>query len=350
MTTSLDRQIGHMLLVGFRGLELTENSSLFEDLRTRYLGGVILFDYDSALKTPLRNIQGREQLQSLTQALREASSESLFVSIDQEGGRVNRLKERFGFPPTISAQCLGAEDSLDLSRAQARQTACLLKDLGVNLNFAPVVDLNVNPESPAIGAVERSFSRDPQKVISHAGAWIQEHRKQGILCALKHFPGHGSAEKDTHHGFVDVSNTWATEELVPYRTLIQEGLAEMIMTAHIFQSELDPDWPATLSAKIIRQILRRELSYDGVVISDDLQMKAIASHYSLETAIYQAIHAGIDILTFGNNLSYDEQIVPKAITIIKRLVAQGAISEQRIDESFQRIYRLKASLQQASIL
>ena len=344
MSISLDLKIGHMLLVGFRGLELTTASPLFDDLQQRNLGGVILFDYDSALKTTRRNIQSREQVQVLTQALQEASSQPLLVSIDQEGGKVNRLKECFGFPPSVSAQFLGEQDSLDLSRRYAKQTANLLKELGINLNFAPVVDLNVNPASPAIGAIERSFSRDSNTVISHAEAWIQEHRRQGVLCALKHFPGHGSAEKDTHQGFVDVSNSWSSEELLPYRELIEREQVDTIMTAHIFQAGLDPDWPATLSTKIIQRILRQELAYDGVVISDDLQMKAIASHYSLETAIYRAIVAGVDILTFGNNLSYDEQIVPKSIAIIKRLVAQGAISEQRINESFRRICRLKERL------
>ena len=344
MISSLEFKIGQMLLVGFRGLELTKSSSIFEDLHTRHLGGVILFDYDSALKTPLRNIQSRKQVQSLTQALHETASERLFVSIDQEGGRVNRLKECFGFPPTVSAQFLGERDSFELTRKHAGQTASLLKELGINLNFAPVVDLNLNPASPAIGAMERSFSHDPEKVVAHAGAWIQEHRKQGVLCALKHFPGHGSADKDTHQGFVDVSNSWSSEELVPYRELLQERLADLIMTSHIFHAGLDPEWPATLSANIIGQILRQEFSYDGVVISDDLQMKAIAAHYSLDIAISQAITAGVDILTFGNNLSFDEQIVPKAIAIIKRLVVQGTIPEQRIDESFQRICRLKNQL------
>ncbi|PID58659.1 glycoside hydrolase family 3 [candidate division KSB3 bacterium] len=344
MTTSLERQIGQMLLVGFRGLELTTHSPIFEDLHTRHLGGVILFDYDSALKSPCRNIQSRDQLRALLQALSESASGPLLLSIDQEGGRVSRLKERFGFRPTVSARFLGERNSLELTTQYAGQTAGLLKDLGFNLNLAPVVDLHLNSASPAINAVERSFSRDPDTVIAHAGAWIREHRQQGILCALKHFPGHGSADQDTHHGFVDVSNSWLAEELIPYRALIREGLADLIMTAHIFQAGLDPKWPATLSEKIIGGLLRRELAYHGVVLSDDLQMKAISSHYSLETVIYQAINAGVDILTFGNNLTYDAQVVPKAIAIIKDLVAQKAVSEQRIGESFQRICRLKEQL------
>lgn len=161
MTTSLEHQIGQMLLVGFRGLNLTEDSPIFADLHTRHLGGVILFDYDSALKTPLRNIQSREQVQSLTQAMQDAAAGPLFISIDQEGGKVNRLKEAFGFPPTVSAQFLGEQNSPALTKTYSRQTASLLKELGINLNFAPVVDLKLNPESPAIGKVERSFSRDP---------------------------------------------------------------------------------------------------------------------------------------------------------------------------------------------
>ena len=180
--------------------------------------------------------------------------------------------------------------------------------------------------------------------MKHARVWIQQHHAHHVLSALKHFPGHGSAHKDTHLGFVDVTDTWIPGELIPYQHLIQEGFDDMVMSAHIFHANLDPDWPATLSSAILNTILRREIAYNGVIISDDMQMKAISSHYTLETAIYRSITAGVDILTFGNNLHHDENIAVKATAIIKGLVSRGAISEERIEQSYQRIRRLKGRL------
>ncbi len=337
----LDDKIGQMLLVGFRGLEVAEDSRIIRDIQKRYVGGVLLFDYDSFLQSPVRNIQSPEQVKTLVQSLKDRSSLPLFAAIDQEGGKVNRLKTCFGFPSTVSACYLGQQNRIELTRQYARSTAVMLKELGINLNFAPVVDLNVNPASPAIGKVERSFSEHPEIVIEHARAWIQEHQDHHIVCALKHFPGHGSACGDTHLGYVDVTETWTPDELIPYQRLIQEGLCNMVMTAHIFNATLDPEWPVTLSPSILTGILRRDLRYDSIIISDDMQMKAISSQYSLENAIYQAVSAGVDMLTFGNNLVYQEDIVPRVITIIKQLVATGEISEERIEKSYQRICRVK---------
>ncbi len=345
MNTELEQKIGQMLLIGFRGLELRMGNPIIEDIRTRHLGGVVLFDYDVCAQTPVRNIHSPEQVRRLVTSLQNLTSEPLFIGIDQEGGKVNRLKERYGFPPSVSAQYLGELDQLDTTGKHAELTAKTLAGLGINLNFAPAVDLNIYPDNPIIGKVERSFSADPDVVLRHARQWIACHHEQRVLCTLKHFPGHGSSRQDTHLGFVDVTDTWSADELRPYQELLRSGFDDMVMTAHIFNARLDPEFPATLSHKIITGILREQLDYDGVIISDDMQMKAIAEQYTFEKAIQSALEAGVDILTFGNNLNYNGNIMTHVVTTISQLVKQGTLSEKRIDESYQRIFRLKAELQ-----
>ncbi len=339
----LDAKIGQMIMVGFRGLELRDDNPVVADLEQRQVGGIILFDYDVPSKTPVRNISSAEQVRKLTADLKSRARLPLIIAIDQEGGRVNRLKERFGFPQNISAKEMAAGHGTELTERYAEQTAKLLSELGINLNFAPVVDLNTNPDNPVIGKIERSFSADPSIVTAHAEAWIEAHRKHGILSALKHFPGHGSSRADSHLGFVDVTESWKPVELEPYRSLIGDGLVDIVMTAHIFNSRLDPKYPATLSKAVVSDLLRGELKYDGVVVSDDMQMKAISGHYGLETAVEQAINAGIDMLVFGNNAErFEPDIAERAVAVIKSLVASGRISKQRIDESHARIMKLKA--------
>ena len=237
----------------------------------------------------------------------------------------------YGFARFSDARCIPDSEIIKISHHTFRQY----------LNFAPVVDLNTYSENPIVGKVERSFSPDPAIVTRHAREWISAHHEQGVLCTLKHFPGHGSSRHDTHHGFVDVTDTWYSDELQPYADLIRTGFCDMVMTAHIFNAHLEPTFPATLSSRVITGILREKLHYEGVIISDDMQMKAITSRYSLKTAVRTAIESGIDILTFGNNLQYQEDIMSQATAIIRKLVMNGALSEERIEQSYQRIYRLK---------
>lgn len=342
---SLETRIGQMLLIGFRGLEVDENSPIVRDIREGRVGGVILFDYDVALKSPVRNVASPEQVKKLVADLQAVDpTVPLFVAIDQEGGRVNRLKEKYGFPPTVSQGWLGSRNDPQLTAEYAGQIAATLAGLGINVNFAPVVDVNVNPDNPVIGKLERSFSSDPQQVAVHAREVIVAHLVKGVFTALKHFPGHGSSTTDSHLGFTDVTHTWSESELIPYREILRSSGADMIMTAHVFNAGLDPLWPATLSQATITGLLREQLQYDGVVVSDDMQMQAIADHYSLETILEQAILAGADLLIFGNNLTYDEQIAPKAGQIIAHLVRSGRVPEARINESFARIMHLKRRL------
>jgi beta-N-acetylhexosaminidase len=316
-----------------------------EQVRAGQVGGVILFDVDVLNGQPVRNIRSPEQVRTLVNGLQRAVGGELLVAVDQEGGRVTRLKEQYGFPASVSQRELAAR-GVKATAEQAAVTARTLSQAGINVNLAPVVDLDANPENPAIGALGRSFSADPQLVSEHARAVIEAHHEHGVLTAVKHFPGHGSADADSHRGFVDVSAMWSQAELDPYRALIHDGMVDMVMTAHVFNRHLDPEWPATLSPSTITGLLRQRLGFAGVVVTDDMQMSAIAEHYSLETALRQAIVAGVDIITFANNNPriYEPDIAPKAITIIAALVENGAISEARIDESIKRIQALKQRL------
>jgi len=338
---SLDVKIGQMLMVGFRGLTVDDQSPIIQDIRKRNICGVILFDYDVPLKSPIRNIKSPKQVKALTAALQEASLIPLFIAIDQEGGKVNRLKEKFGFPPSVSEQYLGKINKPDTTRRFAKITARTLANLGINLNFAPVVDLNTNPDNSIIGKLERSFSADPEVVVIHSLTVINAFHNCGMLSAIKHFPGHGSSMNDSHKGFVDVTDSWSPDELKPFETIIKSGKCDMVMTAHTFNRKLDPKWPATLSSRTIKGILRKNLNYEGVVISDDMQMKAIRSFYGLETAIKTAILSGVDILLFTNNSVFEEDIATRAVAIMKKLIFRGEISPERINESYMRIMKLK---------
>jgi len=342
--TGLDVQVGQMIMVGFRGLSVTDEHPIARDIRQQKIGGVILFDYDVPSRTYGRNIESPKQLRALTASLQQRAGIPLFVAIDQEGGKISRLKEKNGFPPTLSQKRLGTQGDPKKTARQAELTAKTLAGHGINLNFVPVVDLDLNPENPIIGKLERSFSRESDTVTRHAIAVIDAHRRYGILTAPKHFPGHGSAAGDTHDGFVDVTDRWSAVELEPFHSLIRQGKADMVMTAHIFNGKLDPVWPATLSRKTLTDLLRQELGFTGVVISDDMQMKAITARYGLETAIRQAILAGADILLFANNSVYEEDIAARVAATIRALVDKGEIPRERIDASYGRIMKLKERL------
>jgi beta-N-acetylhexosaminidase len=187
----------------------------------------------------------------------------------------------------------------------------------------------------------RCFSADPAAVVRHAAEFVRAHRAQGVLTCLKHFPGHGSATGDTHLGLVDVTRTWSERELAPVVDLITAGLCDMVMSAHVFNARLDAERPATLSRAVLTGLLREKLGFQGVITSDDLEMKAIATHYGLEQSVPAAIEAGVDLLCFGNNLGYDPDIARRVSDILMRAVQSGRIPEARIDASCGRILALK---------
>ena len=341
----IEDQVGQILLIGFRGTTLTEDNHIIRDLEDYNLGGVILYEKDGPSQSRPRNIESPEQLQQLIADLKSHSREKLFVAIDQEGGVVDRLKVSYGFPASVTAQYLGHVNNEDTTRYRASVIAKTLDQMGININFAPVVDLNTNPQSPAIGALGRSFSANPDTVVFHSGIFMEEHEKRNILNCCKHFPGHGSATNDSHLGLTDVTNSWNEIELEPYRQLIASGKCKMIMSAHVFNRNIDANYPATMSEKILTGILRDELQFKGIIVSDAMEMKAIAANYGLKEAIDKSINAGCDLLVFSNNIdSYNKDIVPDVIHIVKELVEEGKISKERIQQSYNRIIKLKENL------
>lgn len=337
-TDSLDLKIGQMLLIGFPKAEV--DLAVLEEVRKGKVGSIIIFEKNIP---PANSFAA---LKKITWTYQAAAPIPLFIAIDQEGGRVNRLKEKYGFPRSITAEAMGRNASLDSVRFYSEATAATLAGLGINVNFAPVVDLRSNPANPIIARYGRAFSADEDTVTLMAKEVIRAHRKFSVVTSPKHFPGHGSSKDDTHLGIADVTNTWEDRELEPYRQLIDSGYVDAIMTSHIVNRKLDVDGhPGTLSDDIITGILRQKLHFEGVVFTDDMQMHAITKHYGLEEAIRLAILAGVDIMTFSNNISgSDERTVDRVHTIIRDMVGRGVITEARIDESFDRIMRLKRQL------
>jgi beta-N-acetylhexosaminidase len=339
----LKKKIGQMLMVGFHGENTKADTAIARAVSDWNLGGVLLLNYGGADGSKNSNIQSPRQLKTLVDALQNMAVEPLLIAVDQEGGRVSRLKPSNGFSPLLSAAALGEKDDVSLTCRQARLCAAMLASAGINLNLAPVVDMDLNPANPVIGRLDRSYSSDPVKVVRHAGKTVEVHRRYGVLCSLKHFPGHGSAGGDSHKGFVDVSPNWQRQELEPFSRLIEAGQADIIMTAHIFNTLLDKKNPATLSHSTLTGLLRRQLQFRGVIISDDLMMGAIRKNYSYEDSVAKAINAGVDILLVSGG---PDNLVPQTVEAIQRMVAEGRIDVSRIEESCARIRALKQRLEE----
>ncbi|MCF6361372.1 MAG: glycoside hydrolase family 3 protein [Cyclobacteriaceae bacterium] len=334
---SLDIKIGQMLMVGFGGTRIEANDPLLGEIAKGNVGGVILFEKN------IDSVDSYHRLKSLVFTLQQQAKVPLFLAIDQEGGRVNRLKTKYGFPRSVTAKYLGDLDNIDSTKYYAQSTAAALAGLGFNTNFAPVLDLASNPNNPIIAKIGRSYSADPEMVTKHAAITIKEHTRLHIITVGKHFPGHGSSKADTHKGIADVTTTWEENELAPYKSLIDSGLLIGVMSAHIVNKNLDSlGLPGTLSEKILEGILRQRLGYDGVVFSDDMQMHAITKHYGIEKSLELGINAGLDVVIYSNNIrSSKDRKFDYLHSLIKQLVLDGKIRQERIDQSYKRIMKLK---------
>lgn len=326
--------LGRLLMVGIPGTELQQDGAVERLLCDARVGGVVLF---------ARNITDAAQLARLTGALREraryCTGQTLLVAVDAEGGRVMRLGPPAGFTPTLSAEELGQANDLTLTELEARRIGARLRTAGIDWDLAPVVDVGYNPANPVIVGEGRSFSANPLLVASHAQAFIRGLRAEGVLTALKHFPGHGSSFADSHRGFVDVTDTANLEvELLPYRMLIADRLADSVMTAHVFNRRLDTRYPATLSRATITGLLRRELGFDGVVVSDDLRMAAIEKHYGLAEAAVLALQAGVDLLLIADDRLADERSASAvALGAIRHALLEGQLDPDRVAEALRRV-------------
>lgn len=343
----LDQQLGSLFILGFTGDKLRPDAPIVRDLETRNLGGVILFDH--CLHSPglPGNIVSPDQLRKLTDSLQDSSGEELLICVDQEGGLVQRLNPRNGYPATASAAEMGWNSgNLGLVEELAEQTAATLSAAGINVNFAPVVDVNRQDTNPVIGSLGRSFSEDPGVVSAMAACWIRAHNRHNIISCPKHFPGHGSSTVDSHHGFVDISSTWHRDELLPYRTLFEAETIDMVMAGHLFHREFDSRYPATLSYATITGLLRQELGFDGLVVTDDMQMKAISDRYQFSEAVCRCFAAGIDILVIGNNLSYEPDILTIGIAALRDGLKQGLLSDEQLNHACQRVRTMKNRMRQ----
>ena len=338
-TLPLRQRIARLLIVGFRGLEVAANDPIRKAIAEDGLGGVILFDRDQTTGGA-RNVKSTTQLTTLIGALRGlAVPRDLIVAIDQEGGLVTRLSPKYGFPAVDSEAGVG-ERSAAAVTTWAQGLASTLGAVGINLNFAPVVDLNVNPTNPAIGALDRAFSADDVIVARDAAIEVAALRAAGVRSALKHFPGLGSASTNTDFGVADVTATWQDRELNPYRELLERDLVDVVMAAHVVNGQIDPNAPASLSRATVTDLLRVQLGWDGAVVTDDMGAAAITAAFGFEDAIGLALNAGNDLLLFANQQAYDPDLATRVIDTVEHLVEQGIVAESRIDEAFGRVTRL----------
>jgi beta-N-acetylhexosaminidase len=340
-TARVDARLGELLLVGFHGTSVDDNADVERLLCRVRVGGIILF---------ARNIVDAEQVARLTRALaeraRECTGRPLLIAVDAEGGRVMRLGPGAGYAATLSHQDLGEANDLTQTELEARRIGTMLRDAGINWNLAPVVDVGYNPANPVIVGVGRSFGANPSRVAAQARAYVSGMHAAGLLTALKHFPGHGSSVADSHLGFVDVTDTASPElELAPYRILLAEGVVDSVMTAHVFNRRLDRRYPATLSPSTITGLLRRDLGWRGVVVSDDMRMGAIEQHYGLKDAVVRCVRAGVDVVLIADDrLPGGRSAAEQALEGLRKAVRRGKIPVGRVEEAVARIEGLRAKL------
>jgi beta-N-acetylhexosaminidase len=337
---NLKRMVGQMLMVGFTGANAKSPGFLkvIDDLEHGNVGGV-LFLY--------HNIVSKSELETMVRMVKQCACETMpLIAIDEEGGAVERIGGRFRLPSIPSAARIGKASDAE-ARRQYASLAKKVADFGFNINFAPVVDVNKNPRNPVIGVHGRSFSADPAVVARYASIFIAEHHAVGVLTSLKHFPGHGSSTTDTHRQLTDVSRSWSPDELNPYRHLIEAGLVDTIMVGHLANNLRWGGIATQQGATAISQLLRSELKFDGVVVSDGLTMPAVArANRSLGQIAKSSIKAGVDLLLLGPPA--DLRIQNSAIYVnaaVVEGVQSGEIAPNTIKQAWGRVMSLKAKLQ-----
>jgi len=321
--TNLDRDIAGLFCVGFHGK--TPSAEVLELVR-RGVYGVVLF---------ARNVEDAEQVAALVAELKRAAGRPLLVSVDQEGGRVARLRAPQGFTELPPMRALGDTGDVDLAREVGRLLGSELRAVGIDQDFAPVVDVDTNPANPVIG--DRSLSRDPEVVSRLGAALAQGLQAAGVAACAKHFPGHGDTSQDSHQDLPHLPHALERLErieLAPFRALARAGVAS-VMTAHVVFDALDPRRPATLAPPVMR-LLREKAGFDGCAISDDLEMKAVADHFPLEEAAPGAVAAGVDALL----VCHQAAVQHRAIDLVRGAVERGELPRERIAEARGRVARL----------
>lgn len=320
---SQTEKLGQMVMIGIQGTKVDDDSLYM--LNQYHMGGVILFD---------RNMESPEQVKQLTSDLQAQSNEKvpLFIGIDEEGGDVVRMAEKLTPPP--SQKEIGATGDIEQAKTWAIKTAKSLKDMGINVNFAPVADVGSNDK--------RSYSTDTNTVIDFVRAATKGYQQENIIYSLKHFPGIGKGRVDSHvdSSSIDVAKeVLMTEDIIPFKTIIDENDPNdyFILVSHLKYPALDEEYPASLSSKIMTDLLRNELGYKGIIITDDMEMGAVANHNDFRSIGVNAVKAGADIVLVCHEYEHQQEVYLGLLDAVN----SGEISQERIDESVKRIIKVK---------
>lgn len=320
---SQTEKLGQMVMIGIQGTKVDDDSLYM--LHQFHMGGVILFD---------RNMDSPEQVKQLTSDLQAQSNEKvpLFIGIDEDGGDVVRMAEKLTPPP--SQKEIGATGDIEQARTWAIKTAKSLKDMGINVNFAPVADIGSNDK--------RSYSTDANTVIDFVRAATKGYQQENIIYSLKHFPGIGKGKVDSHvdSSSIDVAKeVLMTEDILPFKTIIDENEPNdyFILVSHLKYPALDEEYPASLSSKIMTDLLRNELGYKGIIITDDMEMGAVANHNDFRSIGVKAVKAGVDIVLVCHEYQHQQEVYLGLLDAVN----SGEISQERIDESVKRIIKVK---------
>ncbi|MDJ0614081.1 MAG: glycoside hydrolase family 3 N-terminal domain-containing protein [Rhizobiaceae bacterium] len=329
----VEKMAGKLLVVGYPGSspESGSTKTLANHIAAGRAGGALFLRH---------NVKSGAQSKAMAKMFINANRQSL-IAIDQEGGKVQRLGKKHGFTSIPTAQWIAENKSVAQAKKIYAQAGRELKSAGFNMNMAPTVDIH-DPKNPVIGKWQRSFSTDVERIAAYAGAFVDGFASAGVACSLKHFPGHGSSRGDSHDGFVDITNTWNKSELVPFQKL--GAKSPMIMGGHLFHPEFsNGKSPVTFSQKALISKLRKGLGYQGVILTDDLDMGAIRKSFQLKEAIILALAAGNDLLLLSNSLSYDGDLPANAVRWISGAVKDERISQAGLKASYNRVMRVRKS-------
>ncbi len=339
---TLEQMAGQMIVVGFQGDDASDKSvkAITAEIASGDLGGVMY------LKP---NVKSLKAVKAMNAAFRAASPQlPPFITLDQEGGAVERLTSAVGFTELPNAETIAANDSPAEAEVVYAKMAKAVADLGFTVNFGPVADLNVNPNNQVIAKFGRAYGKTGKTVAAYDEAFITAHHAAGLLTSLKHFPGHGSSTADSHEGFVDITKTWSPSELDPYKALIGAGYADFVMIGHLYNKDYagqgSVKLPASLSPEWIDGVLRGQLKFAGVVISDDLEMGAIRKQFDLHDTVVRAVNAGVDVLLFSNTAAYSPALADKVRKILVDEANADPSFAARIEASHARIVALKGRI------
>ena len=329
---TLRQKASRMLLMGFIGDNVDTDGarSVAEHLDNNRIGGVLFLRH---------NVRSRGGVEGLTALFRSISADA-WMAVDQEGGAVQRLSSDFGYTAIPRAYTVYQEQSVEDARRLYAQAAFEFQRAGFNLNLAPVADVQ-DDDNGVIGRWGRGYGEQGADIAAYAGAFIEAFAAARSACAIKHFPGHGRSAGDSHHGFVDISDTWSQAELDPFRRLIDAGHAHLIMGGHLTHTGLDPAGdPVTFSRPILTDLLREQMGFTGALITDDLDMGAIRENYDQREAVIRSIQAGNDIIMMSNSAAPDPDLPLRFADWVEEAVANGDLTERRIDQSMARLNAL----------